>query len=100
MQKTINIQLTNEEIVEALFNKDQSEIAEIFSLWKKRFDKNKEERTRTGKPIWIFDLNHFFMYVAEHLDEDGKDFFRTAFATIWYKEIDQITARHIMYLSK
>jgi hypothetical protein len=100
MEKTITVDVSNHELAELLFSKSDVDVAEIISLWKRKFDENFKDKREKGERVDIFDLNHFFMYVVNHLDEDGRDFFRIAFATIFYKEIDKIVAKNVMYLSK
>lgn len=80
MNKEVNITLTTDDIAEALFNLDNQQVAEVISKWKKLFDREYERRKAEGKTIWIFDLNHFMLYVMSEADEDVKEFFRNAYA--------------------
>ena len=80
MNKEVNIILTIDDIAEALFNLDNKQVAEVISKWKKLFDQEYERRKTAGETIWIFDLNHFMLYVMSEADEDVKEFFRNAYA--------------------
>ena len=87
-QITVTIENTPEEIAEILFNMDNIQIAELFSLWMKKFDEEYSRRKKENLPIHIFDFYHFFLYVVKHLDSDGKQFFKDAFSAIIYSEIE------------
>jgi hypothetical protein len=86
MKQEIEIKLTTDQIAEALFDLDNHEVAEVISKWKQLFDKEYERRKSEGKPIWIFDLNHFMLHVMQEADEHVKEFFRNAYAHHLYTE--------------
>ena len=86
MDKTINVTIENtpEEVAEMLFNLNDQEVAAVFALWAKKFDEEYVRRKEAGKPIWIFDLPHFFLHVVKHLDEDGMRIVRDMYAMQLY----------------
>lgn len=96
MKTEIEIKLGPKEIAQHLFELDNEQVAEVFSHWKKLFEKEYEERKKAGETIWIFDLNHFFMHVAKRLDDDGIDFFRSAYSSILYRFCDDIHKKHLL----
>lgn len=96
MEKTIKINLTELEVAEALFNLDNKQVAKVFSEWKRLFDEEYERKKSAKEPIWIFDLNHFMLHVIDELDEDGINFFRTTYASMLYKMVDDIHKKHLV----
>ena len=96
MKREIEIKATPKEIAEMLFNLDNYEVAEMFSHWKKLFDDSFNECVKNKKTAWVFDLNHFMMHVIPELDEDGKDFFRSAYATMIYNLVDNVSKKHLI----
>lgn len=98
MEKSIEIKLNPKEIADQLFELDNEQVAEVFSHWKRNFDDEYERRRLANEPIWIFDLNHFMMHVVPRLDEDGKDFFRTAYSTMVYQLVNNATKKHLLNL--
>ncbi len=101
MKRDIEIELNPnpKEVAEMLFNLDNKEVAEVFAHWKKLFDIEYDRRSKAKESIHIFDLNHFFLYVADELDNDGIDFFRSAYASIIYKYIDDIHKKHLLEIN-
>ena len=91
MNKEVNIKLTTDDIAEALFDLDNKEVAEVISKWKALFDQEYERSKAEGKPIWIFDLNHFMLYVMKEADENVKEFFRNAYAHHLYTTLNPLT---------
>ena len=86
MNKEVNITLTTDDIAEALFDLDNKEVAEVISKWKALFDQEYERRKAEGKPIWIFDLNHFMLYVMKEVHI--KDY-RLCYSFRFYKTRNQ-----------
>lgn len=84
MKKEITVTLSTDEIAEALFDLDNKQVAEVISKWKELFDQEYKRRKAEGETIWIFDLNHFMMYVMKEADENVKEFFRNAYAHYLY----------------
>ena len=99
MKKEIELTLSVEDLAEQLYNLDNEQVANLFSIWKRKFDEGYEERKAAGQPIWIFDLNHFMMYVVPKLDEDGLDFFRSAYSTMIYQMCDNVSKKHLLKLN-
>ena len=99
MEKTIKVTIENtpEELAEILFNMDNTEIAKLFGLWRKKFDDEYQRRKEANEPIHIFDFYHFFLWVVKDLDHDGKQFFKDAFSAVTYAEIEysyKILSKH------
>lgn len=84
INRTIEIKASPEEVAELLFELDNKEVAEVFSIWKRKFDEEYDRRKEAREPIWIFDLNHFILHVLTEMDDDGKEFFRTGYANMIY----------------
>ena len=99
MEAKINITPTIDQLAEMLFELDNKQVAELFGKWRNLFEEEYQRRKDEGEVIWIFDLNHFMLYVADELDDDGIDFFRSAYASIVYKFCDKITKKHLLKLN-
>lgn len=99
MKREIEIQASPKEVAEMLFNLDNEQVASVFSEWKKLFDLEYERRKKEGETIWIFDLNHFMLYVIDKMDEDAKDFIRSSYASLVYRFCNDIHKKHILELN-
>lgn len=98
LTKQVNIEHSLDDIAELLFNLDNEQVAKVISLWKLKFDQEYQRRKEAKETIWIFDLNHFMMHVVDRLDNDGVDFFRTAYSSIVLKFIDDSNNKHLTEL--
>ena len=96
MKTEVEIKTTPKELAKLLFDLDNEEVAEVFSNWKKLFEDEVNERRKNNETIWIWDLNHFMMHVVKRLDDDGIDFFRSAYSSILYRFCDDITKKHLI----
>jgi len=99
MKKEVEIKASPRELAELLFDLDSKEVGEVFSEWSKLFEEEYQRRKAANETIWIFDLTHFFMYVAKDLDEDGVKFFRDAYTSILYQFCDDIHKKHLVELN-
>jgi len=79
IKREVEIKASPEEIAELLFELDNKEVAKVFSIWKKLFEDEYKRKAEAKEPIWIFDLNHFMMWVIPEMDEDGLDFVRSSY---------------------
>jgi hypothetical protein len=89
MKREVTIDPTNEEIAEAIFNKDTNDIAEILGLVHKKFETNYYE----NKGIqW----NSFGMclYVADAMNDNTRDFIENLYHAMWYKHGKDIMERN------
>lgn len=98
MERTVEIKGTPKEVAELLFNLDNKEVAEVFAHWKNLFDEEYKRRKEAKETIWIFDLNHFLLYVVGEMDNDGKDIVRSMYSSLIYKEYDNLHKRHLLDL--
>lgn len=90
IEKTVTINATPKEVANLLFELNDIQVAEVFKEWKLLFDKNYEERKENGETIWIFDLQHFLLHVAKHLDKDGVEAVRSFYSSVIYHNIKDI----------
>ena len=86
MIRNIEVVATPKEIADMLFDLDNKEVAQVFVHWKILFDQEYKRRKEAKENIWIFDLNHFMLHVVKELDNDGKEFFRSAYAHLIYTD--------------
>lgn len=99
MERSVQINLTVEEMADQLFNLDNQQVAQVFKLWKQKFDENYEQRKANNEPIWIFDLFHFLLYVAKELDEETKQVFTSFYTALIYNNIDKMVEKTKQNLS-
>jgi hypothetical protein len=98
MKRQIEITATPKEVAELLFNLDNEQVAQVFDEWKELFEQEYERKIAAKETVWIFGLNHFMMYVADKMSDDTIDFFRSTYATIVYKMVDNIHKKHLLTL--
>lgn len=90
IEKKVTIEASPKEVAGLLFELDNKQVADVFKEWKLLFDKNYEERKEKGETIWIFDLQHFMLYVAKELDNDGIELLRSFYSSIIYHKIKDV----------
>jgi hypothetical protein len=98
IEKTVQIEATPDNVAELLFNLDDRQVAEVFSLWHKKFEDEYERRKEAKEPIWIFDLPHFWMHVSKHLDDNGKTIIRDLYAMQFYTHCNEPYRRYLIQL--
>ena len=96
IEKTVQLKAEPKEVAELLFELDNTQVAEVFAEWKLLFDKNYEEQKDKGKNIFIYDLNHFMLYVAEKLDDDGREMVRSMYSSVIYFMMKDINKKHLL----
>lgn len=94
MKREIEIKASVKEVAELLFKLDNKEVAEVFTEWKRLFDECYESRKREGKPIHVFDLSHFMMYVIPEMDDEGIDVIRSMYSSLIYHFIDDVAQKY------
>ena len=94
MERKIKIKATPKEVAELLFELDNREVAEVFKQWHKLFEDAYKKRKEAGETIWIFDLNHFMLYVIDEMDEDAHDFIRCAYSQLVYRMVSNEAKKH------
>jgi hypothetical protein len=99
MKQEIEVKANVKEMAEMLFELDSKQVAEVFAEWKKLFDQEYERRKRDKETIWIYDLNHFMIYVIDEMDDDGKEFIRSAYAMLVYYLVDDISQKYKLPLN-
>ena len=93
--KEVTVTATPEEVAQLLFELDSKQVADVFALWAKLFEDNFTEMHKQGKPVHIFDLPHFMLYVANDLDDDGKKLIRDLYAMVLYKVCNEPYKKHL-----
>jgi len=91
----VEIKLSTDQIAEALFSLDNKQVADVISKWVTLFDESYERAREAGEPVYIFDLNHFMLYVVKEMDEKGLDFIRSSYGTLVYTFCNDIHKKHL-----